>query len=288
MSDVSKIIVLRSNEEMRFWVQAQQQHGKKVGFIPTMGALHEGHLSLVEEAAKHADAVLASIFVNPSQFAPDEDFDSYPRAETEDLEKLVSAGCHAAYCPSPVEIYPEGDATTVFVDGLSQKLEGEHRPHFFGGVATVVTKLFIRVMPDLAVFGEKDFQQLQIIKRMTQDLGLNIDIIGAPTIREHDGLAMSSRNRYLSEIEREKAGKWAQSLATAATAIANGNSISKSLETAKSQIEDAGLTPIDYVEVRTEDGLNVLPDDIWDGMEPVRVLGAAWMGKTRLIDNRAV
>lgn len=285
MTDISNITILRTSKEIRDWTSAQRSAGNRIGFVPTMGALHDGHLSLVREALKHSDVVVASIFVNPTQFAPGEDFESYPRAEDSDLRKLISAGCTAAFRPSVRDMYPEGDATRVYVEGLSSILEGEFRPHFFGGVATIVSRLFIRVMPDVAIFGEKDYQQLQIIKRMTMDLGLPINVIGAPTVREADGLAMSSRNQYLSVDERKKAGGFAAALHKAANAIKDGASIEASLHTALEEISAAGLGPIDYVRVRDAHSLAALESDTLLAGQDARILAAAWMGKTRLIDN---
>lgn len=288
MSARRKSDVSRTPKELRAWVRKQRSAGKRIGFVPTMGALHEGHLSLVAEALKHADVIVASIFVNPTQFAPNEDFDSYPRAEDSDLEKLASAGCVMAYCPSARDMYPEGDSTSVNVDGITSVLEGEYRPHFFGGVTSIVSRLFIHVDPDVAVFGEKDYQQLLVIRRMTRDLGLPVDVIGAATKREPDGLAMSSRNQYLSQEQRARAAGFAQALETAADAIANGVSISGALAQAYAAIDAAGLSPIDYVAVCDADTL----DDLGDGeLEPgirARILAAAYMGKTRLIDNRPI
>ncbi len=285
MSTQNQIKVLKTPQALRDWKLEQIRANKRVGFVPTMGALHDGHLSLVTEAKKHSDIVIASIFVNPTQFAPDEDFDSYPRTLESDLEKLTSVGCEAAYCPVASDLYPEGNATKVYVEGLSSILDGVHRPHFFGGVTEIVSRLFIHVAPDVAVFGEKDYQQLQIIKRMVKDLGMPINVVGAPTVREKDGLAMSSRNQYLSSDEREKAGNFAQALQKAARAIEDGQSISASIEQALKDIEKAGLDPINYVAVRDANTLEELDADILEKGMDARILTAAWMGKTRLIDN---
>ncbi len=285
MSTQNKIQVLRTPEELRRWHTAQRRADKRIGFVPTMGALHDGHVSLVKEAQKHADSVIASIFVNPTQFAPNEDFDSYPRTLDSDLEKLEAAGCCAAYCPVARDLYPEGDATKVYVEGLSSILEGEHRPHFFGGVTNIVSRLFIHVAPDVAVFGQKDYQQLMIIKRMVKDLGMAVKILGAPTIREKDGLAMSSRNQYLSADERTKAGSFAGALRKAASSIEAGESIKASIDQALKDITTAGLGPINYVAVRNADTLAPLESDTLEKGTNARILTAAWMGKTRLIDN---
>lgn len=285
MTNSNKIAVLKTPADLRDWHSKQRQAGKRIGFVPTMGALHEGHISLVDEAKRHCDSVIASIFVNPTQFAPDEDFDSYPRTLDQDLSQLEAAGCCAAYCPLAGDLYPDGNTTKVYVEGLSSILEGEHRPHFFGGVTNIVSRLFIHVAPDVAVFGQKDYQQLQIIKRMVKDLGMPIDVIGAPTIREKDGLAMSSRNRYLSQEERKKAGNFARALRDAATEIEAGKPISETLKQAVKDIETAGLGPINYVAVRDADTLSPIKEDILPENTNARILTAAWMGKTRLIDN---
>ncbi len=285
MSKNNTITVLKTPSELRDWRIEQIRLGNTIGFVPTMGALHAGHISLVEEAKRHSSSVIVSIFVNPTQFAPHEDFDSYPRTMDEDLEKLTSAGCHAVYCPVAKDLYPEGNCTQVYVENLSKILEGEHRPHFFGGVTNIVSRLFTHVAPDIAVFGEKDYQQLQIIKRMTLDLGMQIKVIGAKTMREPDGLAMSSRNRYLSPEDREKAGKFAQALRKAAQAIENGSLISSTIDQAIQDISAAGLGPIDYVAVRDASSLEDLGTDTLKKGVDARILTAAWMGKTRLIDN---
>ena len=280
--------VARTDDDIRNWVKNKKMQGLKVGFVPTMGALHDGHLSLVKTALAHCDTVVASIFVNPTQFAPHEDFDSYPRAEDSDLEKLAKAGCALAYCPSANDIYPEGNCTDVYVNGLSSILEGEHRPHFFGGVVNVVLRLFNHVAPDVAVFGEKDYQQLQIIKRMTKDLGLPIKIVGAETMREADGLAMSSRNQYLTKNDRETVSALPKALIKAISEIEAGNSVKSALEDAKSAISKAGLSPIDYVRVCNASTLEDITTDTLEKGVEARILAAAWMGKTRLIDNMAI
>ena len=199
------LVVARTRAEVQAYRRQMQAQGKRVAFIPTMGALHEGHLSLVRLGLEKADVAASSIFVNPTQFAAHEDLSTYPRTEAEDLRKLQEAGCSFCYCPTASEMYPPGDSTRVQVKDLSHMLEGEVRPHFFEGVASVVSRLFRHVGPDVAVFGEKDYQQLLVIRRMVQDLGFPIEIVGGPTMREPDGLAMSSRNAYLTGEERTTA-----------------------------------------------------------------------------------
>jgi pantoate--beta-alanine ligase len=197
---------VRTKAQLRKIIHEWRQAGLRIGFVPTMGALHDGHLSLVKRALETCDRVVASIFVNPKQFAPGEDLDVYPRDEDDECIKLQAVGCHLAYCPDVKEIYPDGSVTNVRVEDLSDLLDGGPRPHFFYGVATVVARLFIHVRPDVAVFGQKDYQQLQIIKRMVHDLGFEIEIVGGKTIRDADGLAQSSRNLYLSAEDRRGAG----------------------------------------------------------------------------------
>jgi pantoate--beta-alanine ligase len=235
--------------------------------VPTMGALHAGHMKLVEAAARHADHVVASIFVNPTQFAPTEDLSRYPRREAEDAAMLRAAGVAILWAPTVATMYPESFATTISVAGVSEGLCGASRPGHFDGVATVVNKLFGQVRPDIALFGEKDWQQLQVIRRMTADLDIGINIIGVPTEREADGLAMSSRNAYLSVVDRQAAIALPRALIAAASALAGGADEATTLDAAHADITTAGFT-IDYIERR---------DD--------RILAAARIGTTRLIDN---
>ena len=259
-----------------------------IGFVPTMGALHDGHLSLIRLARERCDRVVASVFVNPTQFAPGEDFDSYPRHEADDLEKLALAGCDVAYCPRPIDMYPENSVTDVRVPGLSDRLDGVYRPHFFYGVTTVVARLFLHVQPTLAVFGEKDFQQLQIIKRMVMDLGYPIEIVGAPTVRDSDGLAQSSRNAYLTPQERRQAGALQFALQRCKARLLAGTP-GRDLETeAHTMLMSAGFRSVDYISAVSSDTLEPLPDDKATWPKQTRLLGAAWLGETRLIDNIAL
>jgi pantoate--beta-alanine ligase len=238
-----------------------------VAMVPTMGALHAGHMKLIEAAKSHADHVLASIFVNPTQFAPTEDLSRYPRREAEDAAMLANAGVAILWSPDVATMYPEGFATTISVAGISEGLCGASRPGHFDGVATVVNKLFGQVRPDIALFGEKDWQQLQVIRRMVTDLDMGIDIMGVPTEREADGLAMSSRNAYLSAADRQAAVALPKALGAAAAALAGGSDEAATLDQARTAITAAGFT-IDYVERREN-----------------RILAAAQIGTTRLIDN---
>ena len=257
------------------------------GFVPTMGALHEGHLSLVRLARERCPRVGASIFVNPAQFAAHEDLATYPRTEESDLQKLAEAGCTFCYCPSASEMYPPGDSTRVIVKDLSHILEGEVRPHFFEGVASAVARLFLHVSPDVAVFGEKDYQQLLVIRRMTQDLGFGIEILGGPTVREADGLAMSSRNAYLAPEERTKAAEVSGVMREAALRIEAGESIRAVTEVAKTQLMSAGYASVDYIEARRADTLAPFGGDNAPPGTSGRLVIAARLGKTRLIDNMA-
>ncbi len=277
----SKIEVLQTVRSMRARSEEARRKGLIVGCVPTMGYLHEGHLSLIGECARRSDLVVMTLFVNPTQFAPGEDLDKYPRDFEGDLAKARGAGAHAVFYPGPDEMYPEGYRTFVTVEDLTRDMEGASRPTHFRGVATVVTKLFGAVRPHLAVFGEKDFQQLKVIERASQDLNLGVEIIGMPTVREPDGLAMSSRNVYLSAGERARALSISGALFAASDAVEKGalDPVSLALE-ARRAMEKERLE-VDYVEVRDERTL----DPIKKIMGPARMLAAARVGKTRLIDN---
>ncbi|MEM5516919.1 pantoate--beta-alanine ligase [Henriciella sp. AS95] len=277
--------IVRTRTELREAVAAERQKGKKIGFVPTMGALHDGHISLVEKAGDKCECVVASIFVNPTQFAPGEDLDRYPRNEEGDVARLSAAGCNLVYCPSVEEMYPEGSLTNVRVEEMSDLLDGIYRPHFFYGVATVVARLFIHVQPDVAVFGEKDYQQLQIIKRMVRDLGFAIEVIGGKTWRDPDGLAQSSRNAYLSEEERQRANEIFAALHRAAARIRIGVPVHEAVREARGSILGAGFSKLDYVSAVDPATLQDLPDGPLEKDQGCRLLAAAWMGSTRLIDN---
>jgi len=274
----------RTIADLRAQVGKWRAEGHRIGFVPTMGALHEGHLSLVDLAAAHTDKVVVSIFVNPTQFAPNEDLDAYPRTEKEDAEKLAKRPTDLIFKPSAHEMYPEGDDVSVHVEGPSEGLESDARPHFFGGVATVVTKLFQAVEPDVAVFGEKDYQQLLVVKKLARDLGLPIQIVSGATGREPDCLAMSSRNAYLSEEERVRASQLYAALNKVADAIKGGAAIDDARAEGLDILREAGFDPIDYLEVR--DAETLAP--IESASAPVRILAAAKLGTTRLIDNIAL
>ena len=257
--------------------------GKSLALVPTMGALHAGHLKLITEGRRVADRVAATIFVNPLQFGANEDLDRYPRQEEQDAAMLEQAGCDLLWLPQPVEIYPPGFATAVSVKGISDRWEGEARPGHFDGVATVVAKLLSAVRPDIALFGEKDFQQLAVIRRMTEDLQLGVEILGVPTVRDKDRLALSSRNAYLSADERERATTLPEALETARDAILAGASVEASLDLGQALLEAADFK-IDYFAL--VNALTLEPLDEPGG--PMRLIAAATIGKTRLIDNIAV
>lgn len=304
--------IVRGIPELRAVVAEWRRQGRTVGLVPTMGALHAGHLKLVRRAGELADRTVVSIFVNPGQFAPHEDLARYPRDEAGDLGKLAGATCHLVWAPTVADMYPDGFATRITAQGAAQGLESDFRPHFFGGVTTVCAKLFGAVTPDVAVFGEKDYQQLCVVKQMVRDLDMPLTVVGVETEREGDGLALSSRNLYLSAEERaiapalnrvlrdvaEKAraivsgtGKATKRAPRATPLFADPMSPPQDLElpeltaicsAAANELVHAGFNKTDYISVREADTLKVVSQV---GEKPLRVLAAAWLGKTRLIDN---
>ncbi len=256
--------------------------GERIAFVPTMGALHDGHMALVAEAKRAGDRVVVSIFVNPKQFGPNEDLAKYPRKEQADSRMLSAAGVDLLWLP-PVEVmYPHGHATNISVSGVSEPLDGAARPGHFDGVSTVVAKLFNQVTPDVALFGEKDFQQLAVIRRMVADLDFAIDVRGVPTQRDDDGLALSSRNAYLAPEDRAAAVALPRALGVAAKAIERGDDVEEALAAARTSLEAAGFA-VDYVELVDAATLGA-----WVAGQPCRLLAAARIGGTRLIDNVAV
>ncbi|WP_440060951.1 pantoate--beta-alanine ligase [Pseudomonas syringae] len=269
--------------ELRAAVARARSEGKRIALTPTMGNLHSGHAALVSKAAQRADFVVASIFVNPLQFGPNEDLATYPRTLAADQEKLLQAGCNLLFTPGVEEMYPHGmaDQTLVSVPHLSQGLCGASRPGHFEGVATVVSKLFNMVQPDLAIFGEKDFQQLAVIRAMVRDLNMPIQIIGEPTVRADDGLALSSRNGYLDEAQRAAAPALYQAIRQTAEAISAGEQDFETLLNSKKQQLQAAGFRLDYLEIRNADSLRPTTAEDPD----LVILAAAFMGKTRLIDN---
>ena len=279
------IDAVRTVAGLRAMVKKWRRAGETVGLVPTMGALHRGHLSLVDIAQAEVDRVVVSIFVNPIQFGPNEDLDKYPRQERADAEKLAEVGADLLFAPTVDEMYPDGYATNVSVSGVSEGLCGGHRPGHFDGVSTVVSKLFLQCLPDVAVFGEKDYQQLQVIKRFARDLDFPIRVIGGATAREDDGLALSSRNAYLSDTQREIAAHLPQILNGTGQAISSGQiPIDMALQQGIAALQGAGFDEVEYLELR--DAENLVPLTTLD--KPGRLLVAAHLGKTRLIDNIAV
>ncbi len=253
-----------SKSDLQALLGTWKHKGQRIGLVPTMGALHEGHLSLIEIAKNNADKVIASIFVNPKQFAPHEDFDAYPRDVEGDLETLKQRGVDAVYLPERSAMYPDDFTTHFTIGGPNIGLDSDHRPHFFNGVAVVVCKLFNQVRPDIAVFGEKDYQQLMVIRQMVKDLDMDVEVLGGPLIRDENGLALSSRNQYLSEDEYEIAVQ----LNTILAECAHGKI---DAQEAKEKLLNAGFDQVDYIEER------------WG-----RILAAGWVGKTRLLDNFSI
>ena len=275
--------IVREIDALRNAVAGFRADGATIALVPTMGALHAGHVALVEAARRPGVKIVASIFVNPRQFGPNEDLARYPRREQADLRMLEAAGCDLVWLPTVEAMYPDGFATTISVGGVSETFDGASRPGHFDGVATVVTKLFNQVRPDTAYFGEKDFQQLAVIRRMVADMDRMIDIVGVPTQRDDDGLALSSRNIYLDEDERAKAVALPRALGVAARSIGRGDDVDGALADARATLIAAGFT-IDYIALADAETLAENPG----ADRPRRLLAAARMGSTRLIDNIAI
>ncbi|WP_027170430.1 pantoate--beta-alanine ligase [Mesorhizobium sp. WSM3224] len=273
-------IVVDSVTALRSQVRDWRRAGLRVAMVPTMGALHDGHISLVRIALERAERCVVSIFVNPTQFAPAEDLDKYPRQLARDLDRLRDAGAHLAFTPGVGEMYPAGFATKISVGGPSRGLETDFRPNFFDGVATVVAKLFLQAAPDCAVFGEKDYQQLCVVRQLCRDLDLPVEIIGAPTVRDAHGLAMSSRNAYLGEAELDIARKFNVILRQTAASLTAKADEAGAMDAAANALVSAGFQKIDYVAARASVTLGP-----WQRHRDGRLLAAAWLGTTRLIDN---
>ena len=283
--DSAEIPIVRTVAELRGRVKAWRAAGAVIGLVPTMGGLHDGHLALVRAALAACGRVVVSIFVNPTQFGPGEDFARYPRNETQDAKRLAELGVHLLFAPSAEHIYPDGFATTVTVKGMGEGLCGAHRPGHFDGVGTVVAKLLLAALPDVAYFGEKDYQQLQVIKRLVLDLDIPVAVEAVPTVREADGLALSSRNLYLSPEERVIAAALNRVLAEVAARLAAGKTAGAgAIAWGLKELEAAGFTRIDYLEVRDAETLG----PVETAARPARVLAAVWLGQIRLIDNMAV
>jgi pantoate--beta-alanine ligase len=274
--------IVRTIADLRSHVASWRGVGARVGLVPTMGALHDGHLALVRAARAECDRVVATIFVNPKQFAPNEDLDAYPRREEADLAMLRSAGVTLVFMPDVAEVYPPGFATTVRVAGLTDCLCGAHRAGHFDGVATVVSKLLLQSVPDIAYFGEKDYQQLLVVRRLARDLDIPVRIAGVPTVREADGLALSSRNAYLSPAERRIAPNLARILRRLAAAlVVQPGTVASEIAQGRADLEEAGLA-VEYLEIRDADTLAPVTANITG---PARVFAAVHLGRTRLIDN---
>jgi pantoate--beta-alanine ligase len=276
--------VARNVADLRALVSRWRKVGETIALVPTMGALHRGHLALVEQAREKADRVVVSIFVNPAQFAPHEDFGDYPRTERGDIEKLKPLGVDLVYGPAASQMYDADFSTGIDTGEIASGLCAATRPHFFGGVAIVVAKLLLQCLPDMAIFGEKDYQQLLVIKRMVRDLSIPVEILSGATERESDGLAISSRNVYLSEDERTKAVQLSVVLKEVAAAVETGGEIEAALKAGITKLRQAGFEPVDYLELRDAQTLEPVTQITRDA----RVLGAAHLGQTRLIDNLAV
>jgi pantoate--beta-alanine ligase len=272
--------IVRTIREFRGRVAKWRKAGESIALVPTMGALHEGHLSLIGLAKAKADRVVVSIFVNPTQFGPREDFKTYPRDEAGDLKKLGAAGVDLVYAPEAAEMYPEGFKTQIKIGDLTEGLCGASRPNHFNGVATVIAKLLMQCGPDIAIFGEKDYQQLLVIKQLVRDLDIPVEIIGAPIMREADGLALSSRNVYLSPEQRKLAPLLYHTISAVAADLARGRGCDDAVVAARFKLDAAGFR-VDYVAVRDPDTLMPLAGPV----KRARVLTAAYLGKTRLIDN---
>jgi pantoate--beta-alanine ligase len=273
--------IVRSSEEL---ARARVSLWAPLALVATMGALHAGHIALIKEAKRNAGKVAASIFVNPAQFGANEDFSRYPRREGQDAAMLEEAGCDLLWMPSVNDIYPPAFSTSIHVSGVSERWEGEARPGHFDGVSTVVAKLLLSVRPDFAFFGEKDFQQLAVIRRLVEDLNIEARIIAVPTVREEDGLALSSRNFYLSDQERSRAVALPRALDYARQAILNGTNVRLALDTARKSLIEAGFSRIDYFAL--VDAVSLEPLEVPEGQ--MRLIAAAAIGTTRLIDNLAV
>ncbi|PTX54946.1 pantothenate synthetase [Litoreibacter ponti] len=276
--------IIRTLAELREAVSTWKATGDSVGVVPTMGALHQGHLSLVRAAKAGCDRVIVTIFINPKQFNNPEDYEKYPRTEQDDARKLEPFEVDAVYVPDGAQMYPEGFNTTVSVDGLTDVLCGAHRPGHFDGVATVVSKLFLQSQADRAYFGEKDFQQLQVVTRMARDLDMPIEVVGCPTIREEDGLAMSSRNLLLSDRARTWAPELNAAMEEMAEGLLAGVDIQELRSKAIARIKRAGFTEVEYLDLRACDTL----EELNAPTRPARLLAAAWLAGVRLIDNIAV
>jgi pantoate--beta-alanine ligase len=279
---MSSPLVLRTVTELRAYTARQRAAGRRIALVPTMGALHDGHMTLVRRGLELADDVIATIFVNPTQFGPKEDFGAYPRTWDADLAKLSENGAAAVFYPDVAEMYPPGFSTTVTLTGVTGPLEGECRPGHFDGVATVVAKLLLQALPDIALFGEKDWQQLQVIMRMAADLNIPAKIIGVPTVRDEEGLALSSRNAYLSAEQYAVAVNLNKIMRAMAARVRDGETVPAAEKWGRDEVLKAGFDSVDYLAIRDAATLAA------PASGPLRVLAAVRLGKARLIDNMAV
>jgi len=273
--------ILRTVAELRTRVRGWKEDGRQVGVVPTMGALHDGHLSLVRAAKRGCDRVIVTIFVNPKQFNNPADLEKYPRTEAADAALLAAEGVDILFAPGPDEVYPPGFATSVTVSGISDPLEGAMRPGHFEGVATVVAKLFGMTQANRAYFGQKDWQQLQVVKRMVADLNIPVEVVGAETVREGDGLAMSSRNVRLDALSRAQAPGLYRVMGKVAAAIRNGGDVAAALDQGRADLVQAGFAEVEYLDLRSA----ALLEPMTTLDQPARLLAAAWIGGVRLIDN---
>jgi len=276
--------IVKTRKALREAIRGLRAQGKTIGLVPTMGALHDGHVTLMRAARKQADAVVVYIFVNPMQFGPNEDFDRYPRPWKKDVGICRAEGIDLLYAPSVEDVYPDGYSTVVSVGSMSKELEGACRPGHFDGVATVLAKMFTCITPDVAFFGEKDYQQLQVVKKLVRDLDLPLKVVGVPTVREANGLARSSRNQYLNKKQAAVAEALYSEMQKASRAIRMGRDISETLQSGKKGLLKAGFRKVDYFELRDAETLA----SIRVLKKPARLLVAAYLGTTRLIDNIAV
>lgn len=280
----TRIDTVRTVSDLRQRICAFRNNGHRIGLVPTMGGLHEGHLSLVRRSKELSQRTIVTLFVNPAQFSEGEDLDAYPRNEAQDATMLANEGAHLLFAPDVSEVYPDGFSSSVKVSGIGDILEEEYRPGFFGAVASIVTKLLLQVLPDVAIFGEKDYQQLQVIRRLVRDFDIPVEIEGAATVRESDGLALSSRNAYLSVSERRTAPALYQTLCAVAEKVKGGSNIQKTESWALEMLKNLDFDDVNYITIRDSESL--LPPRDQD--RPMRVLAAVRLGRARLIDNLAI
>ncbi len=279
--------IVRTIAGLRDQIRTWRGEGASIGLVPTMGSLHDGHLALVGASLADCRRTVVTIFVNPTQFGPTEDFETYPREETADLAKLSALGADLVFAPDAPEMYTDGFATRITVAGVSEGLCGAVRPHFFQGVATIVCKLLLQSLPDRAYFGEKDYQQLLVVQRLARDLDIPTEIVGVPTVREADGLALSSRNGYLTPDQRAVAPRLHQIMQEVAKNVRQGTDMAAALDRGLAALRDAGFDPVDYLEIRNGDSLAPLGGEL-PSQARARVFAAAHLGGTRLIDNIAI